>query len=274
MNIKALLITLLLILFVASPLLTAEPVPQVEGYRCIKAQGHLIWFNKEFLAQRPQLLNETIGAVIADLKHMNSLFPAPARKAVKPTAIWLELETEPFGTVSGKGAVYHPSERWLIEHDKMPEMAKGVQICSARNFLQVRNEKAGMTIVHEMAHAYYHILEKDRPDVKAAYEVAKRKGLYDQIGYMGSENTTGQLYKAYAMTNAHEYFAELSEAYFGCNDYFPYNRQQLAEHDPLGYSVIHRIWHLPEEYITQQLRQQTQNQSENAFDTNQASFEH
>jgi hypothetical protein len=273
MNCKAFFSNLSFIIFLAVSLAYAEPAPQVEGYRCIKVEGHLLWFNKDFMAKEPELLNKTIAAVIADLKQLNELLPAASREAVKPTAIWLELETEPFGTVSGKGAVYHPSAQWLAEHGKKTEMAKGVQICSAKNYLQLRNEKVGMTIVHEMAHAYYHILEKDRLDVKAAYEVAKRKGLYDYVGYMGSENTTHEVYKAYAITNAHEYFAELSEAYFGCNDYYPYNREQLKEHDPIGYNVIHRIWHLPEQYIQQQIDQQTQVESEEAFDTH-TSIEH
>ena len=263
MKSKTTLYTLLLILFIICPAIFSEPTPQLDNYRCIKADGHIIWFNKEFMAKEPHLLNRVIAGVIQDLKELDEIMPAAAREAIKPTQIWLELETEPFGTVSGKGAVYHPSAKWLIEHGKMPEMERGVQICSASNYLQDRKDKSGMTVLHEMAHAYYHLLGVDRDNVKVAYEVAKRKGSYEQVGYMGSENTTGELYRAYAITNAHEYFAELSEAYFGCNDYFPYNRQQLLEHDPLGYSVIDKIWHLPADYIRSQ--QQGDTESEEAF---------
>ena len=39
-----------------------------------------------------------------------------------------------------------------------------------------------------------------------------------------------------------EYFAELSEAYWGRNDYFPYTRQELKTYDPTGFAVLEQIW--------------------------------
>ncbi len=48
--------------------------------------------------------------------------------------------------------------------------------------------------------------------------------------------------KAYALTNELEYFAELSEAYLGKNDFYPYNRKQLEQYDPDGYAIMKNIW--------------------------------
>lgn len=48
--------------------------------------------------------------------------------------------------------------------------------------------------------------------------------------------------KAYALTNELEYFAELSEAYLGRNDFYPYNRKQLEKYDSVGYGVMKTIW--------------------------------
>ena len=47
---------------------------------------------------------------------------------------------------------------------------------------------------------------------------------------------------AYALTDHKEYFAELSEAYWGRNDYFPYTRQELKTYDPTGFAVLEQIW--------------------------------
>lgn len=262
-NIANYLVLLLVVIFLAP--FTFAATRKVEGYRCIRLQGHPVWISKEFIAKDPELLKKVIQAVSSDLKMLDTSMPPAAREAIRTTALWLELETEPFGTVSGKGAVYHPSRQWLKDHGKEPAMVKGIQICSARNYLQWRQDKVGMTVLHELSHAFYHLLENDRYGVKAAFEVAKRKGIYNQVGYMHSDEITGKLYRAYAMNNAHEYFAELSESYFGCNDYFPYNRQQLQRHDPLGYDVIHKIWNVPAKYIRQQKEDQTVRQSEEAF---------
>ena len=48
--------------------------------------------------------------------------------------------------------------------------------------------------------------------------------------------------KAYAATNQEEYFAELTEAYFGQNDWFPHNREELRNYDPRGYKMIEEVW--------------------------------
>jgi hypothetical protein len=214
----------------------------VVGYSPTTVQGHSVWISDEFSSKDPGLLKRVLATLKKDFQQIDNLMPAAAKAAISSTAIWLELETGPLGEVSGNGAVYHPSSAWLKKHGQEPAMVRGIQVCSARNYLKWRNGKVGMTVLHELAHAYYHDIKKERSQVKVAYKRAAKKGIYNKVGYMQSEKKSGQLFKAYAMTNPHEYFAELSEAYFGCNDYFPYNRQQLKEHDPEGYEIVHKIW--------------------------------
>ena len=82
--------------------------------------------------------------------------------------------------------------------------------------------------LHELAHAY----DDRRPDrtaaVDAAFASAKARALY-------AEGT-------YAMTNADEYFAELSEAYFARNDIYPHVREDLRTHDLDGFTAIEAAW--------------------------------
>ena len=61
--------------------------------------------------------------------------------------------------------------------------------------------------------------------------------MYDQI-----EHTCGLVGPGYASLNPLEYFAEISEAYFGYNDYFPFNRSQLKAHDPFGHDLVETLW--------------------------------
>jgi hypothetical protein len=51
-----------------------------------------------------------------------------------------------------------------------------------------------------------------------------------------------------ALTNEYEYFAELSEAYFWRNDFFPFNRNQLYEYDPMGAEMIRTGWGITIDY--------------------------
>jgi len=39
-----------------------------------------------------------------------------------------------------------------------------------------------------------------------------------------------------------EYFAECTEAYFGVNDFYPFNKAELKEHDPDMYDLLTDIW--------------------------------
>lgn len=48
--------------------------------------------------------------------------------------------------------------------------------------------------------------------------------------------------EAYALTNELEYFAELSEAYLGRNDFYPYVRKDLEKYDPKGYELMKNTW--------------------------------
>ena len=48
--------------------------------------------------------------------------------------------------------------------------------------------------------------------------------------------------RAYAMNNATEYFAEGTEAYFGTNDFYPFVRPELEEHDPEMARLVKKLW--------------------------------
>ena len=53
----------------------------------------------------------------------------------------------------------------------------------------------------------------------------------------------GKKEKAYAATNPMEYFAEASEAYFGTNDFYPFDRAELERHDPEMFALVDKLWH-------------------------------
>jgi hypothetical protein len=96
-------------------------------------------------------------------------------------------------------------------------------------------------VLHELAHGYHHlVLGVKHGGIEAAYKQAVDRKLYESVEYVN-----GGKQKAYAMTDSKEYYAELSEAYFGKNDYFPYTRTELAKHDPVGYRLMESTWGKP-----------------------------
>ena len=77
----------------------------------------------------------------------------------------------------------------------------------------------------------------DEQRIQAAYEKAKADRRYESVA-----RNDGKTERAYALTDAKEYFAEATEAYFSTNDFFPYNRDDLRGHDRTIYDVLEEVW--------------------------------
>jgi hypothetical protein len=134
---------------------------------------------------------------------------------------------------------YHPGIDWLTDRGYDPRLNKKVHIPHAAHLLSRQQMlKHPAVILHELAHAYHdQILRFDHPDIVKAYEEAMQKGIYEK-----SLLYTGDVVKHYATTNHKEYFAEATEAYFYHNDFYPFVRAELRQHDPAAYDVMRRVW--------------------------------
>lgn len=113
-----------------------------------------------------------------------------------------------------------------------------VNIRSASQFLHLLRGSQPMALCHELAHAVNQLEFNGRnDDVVAAYREALRSEVYQHVPQNGSQPK-----RAYALTNADEYFAETTEAYFGYNDFYPHTREDLQRFDPTGYALMVKIW--------------------------------
>jgi hypothetical protein len=138
---------------------------------------------------------------------------------------------------------YHPSKDWLISHNMNPSMAGGVEMINPYKFLFVGKYFSNQPYVflHEFSHAYQdrYLSKADQSIISKAYTHALSLELYRSVHCVD-----GRIGDAYARTNDKEYFAELTEAYFGTNDWYPFNREQLKSYDPVGYAMIEKVWEI------------------------------
>lgn len=135
------------------------------------------------------------------------------------------------------GAQHHPSTEWLVKNGYPTEFAGHVEICNWREFTGLVRSQP-FCLLHEMAHAYHHLTPAIDPLIRTAYDQAKAAGLYRQV----TRSHGKVLVEAYALSNPHEYFSELSEAYFGENDFAPYDRAELRAYDATGFAMIEQVW--------------------------------
>lgn len=166
------------------------------------------------------------------LQELSRALPLEACEALRKSPIWLGLDDG--HTLL---AEYHASADWLRANGYNPEKAKGVEIGNASRFLKADREQPWV-LLHELAHAYHdRVLGFDHPGILAAYAAAKASGNYEAV-----LRSTGKTERHYAMTDAKEYFAEGTEAWFGVNDFYPFVRVELEKHDPALARLLEQVW--------------------------------
>lgn len=157
----------------------------------------------------------------------------PVLEFLQTIPIWLEWAAKTNGA-----AEYHPSREWLIENGYNPEKAGCIEINNAANFVRWSKKDQPSMLLHELAHAFHdQVLGWKDADVKNAFRQARESGRYEKVAYVNGGKT-----RSYALTNEKEYFAELTEAYFGRNDFYPFIRSELEAFDAAGFSVIAKKW--------------------------------
>jgi hypothetical protein len=114
-----------------------------------------------------------------------------------------------------------------------------VHLPRAESVATVRNvSEQPWVILHELAHAYHdQVLGFDDPRIIAAWEAFKRGGAGDDALLFDGSRT-----RHYGLTNHKEFFAEMSEAYFGTNDFAPFNRAELKTGFPELHALLAEIW--------------------------------
>lgn len=204
-----------------------DPVEkEVEGWK-IKVDPQLLAKEHEEVATR------AFTALANHLQRVKYIVPKDRCEQLQKLPIWIELQ----GNL--KNMQYHPDRGWLLANKHDPRLVKHVHIPQAKELFDPHMwAKHPYVVLHELAHAYHdQVLSFDHAEVQAAYDSAKEKKLYEEVLLY-----TGKKVKHYGLTNHKEYFAESTEAYFGVNDFYPFVRAELKEHDPTMFTLLEKIW--------------------------------
>ena len=201
------------------------------NYTVQTVEGWKVYVNNTLLAGEKALGAQCLRLLEDHLYRVGRVVPAGPLKELKKVPVWLELKGQ------GAGACYHPSRRWLEGHDHNPEKAKSVEISNARNFLAWSHQQPWM-MLHELAHAYHHqVLGHGQKDIRQAFGNAVKKKTYEAVLHCN-----GSTVKHYALSNDQEYIAEMTECFFGTNDFYPFVRAELQQCDPGMYAVLKELW--------------------------------
>lgn len=160
----------------------------------------------------------------------------PEKSLVGLRAVNIELDLDYSGL---KNMQYHPDADWLKKQGYSENLAKCVHIPVVADFLSpFENHRMPWVVLHELAHGYHdQVLGYEEPRIKAAWKKFRDSGKYKSV----LTNRWG-MHEHYALANQMEFFAEMTESYFGSNDFYPFVAGELQQAEPEVFALMAEIW--------------------------------
>lgn len=182
--------------------------------------------------ERPKLTRESLIMVHGSLSNVIAAMPRSAVELLQTIPIYI-TDTRS----SGRAAHVHMSAEWLREHGEDEMKVHAVDICDPTLLSRYLIDQPWM-ILHELSHAYHakFFSAEDLSELESLHRRALQAGKYGKLPYLST------IRDHYGATNPHEYFAESSEAYWGKNDFYPFNRDDLKDYDPEMYYFVAKVW--------------------------------
>jgi len=199
-------------------------VPSAHTNRMI--EGWTVRVDDRLLKGEGTALGErALKLLTARLVAITTVVPEKALTGLRAVKIELDLDYPGLGFMQ-----YHPDVGWLKEQGYSEDLAKCVHIPDVEDFLSpFENHRMPWVVLHELTHGYHdQVMGYDEPRIKAAWKKFRDGGKYQSV----LTNRWG-MHKHYALTNQMEFFAEMTESYFGSNDFYP----SIFDYDTPGGTV-------------------------------------
>jgi hypothetical protein len=228
----------LLMFLLGSAMVHGEEAAKPSRHTTRTVEGWTVRVDDRLLqAPNEELGSRTLRFLEAKLSDIKIIVPADKVKKLQAVTIVLDLTHGKLGPMQ-----YHPSAEWLTENGYSADLVKCVHLPRAADVATSRNTREQpWVMLHELAHAYHdQVLGFEEPRIREAFEKYKKSGHGDKTLLYD-----GRRVKHYALTNPKEFFAEMTESYFGSNDFFPFNRGELKESEPDIYALMKHIWDTP-----------------------------
>jgi hypothetical protein len=183
--------------------------------------------------ENKEVADAALKSLANHLQRIKYIVPKDRLAKLQQLPIWIDWEHK-LGNMQ-----YHPSRGWLLANGHDPRLVKHVHIPRAKQLLDPAQwAKHPYVVLHELAHSYHdQVLGFDNREVIDVYDRAKQAGTYEEVLLY-----TGRKVRHYGLTNHKEYFAESTEAYFGVNDFYPFVRAELKQHDPRMHELMKTVW--------------------------------
>jgi hypothetical protein len=151
---------------------------------------------------------------------------------LKTIPIWLELEDNAVPYLA-----YHRCKNTLKAKGLNPDKLNAIEIGSSDNFTEWQ-EFQKYILLRYMAYAYYDkYLQDQKGRIDSAYSKTLKNGKYTSV-----LRFDGKKVRHPALNNAKEYFARMTESYYGLGDHYPFIQFELHQYDPDTCDLMTELW--------------------------------
>ena len=206
-----------------------NPLVVKEEYTLITEDGFTINVNEKIVAGTNTA--RALALLKSDLQKLVALLPTDVVNQLRSKTIWVE-------SVSGvQSVLYH------VSNTKVPEKEGCVEIGNLFEYYDRVNLKQPYLLLHSLALLYLdQFVSNDQKNLleqtyNAAIAERKYQSVYGTNGIKLILNQTPD-----AKKDKETYFAELTEAYWGENDFFPFDYAELERYDNDGFVLMEAIW--------------------------------
>lgn len=209
------------------PLPTAHITRTIEGWT-VRVDERLVSGEQAGLGARALKLLE------ARLVAITEVVPEKALARLRKITIQLDFSHGDLVPMQ-----YHPDAGWLKEHGYSEQLARCVHIPEIGDFLEPQGiHSQPWVVLHELAHGFHdQVLGFDEPRITAAWKRFRDSGKYQSV-----LTVSGKRHPHYGLTDEKEFFAEMSECYFGSNDFYPFVAGELQQAEPAIFELLADIW--------------------------------
>ena len=181
------------------------------------------------------LYKSMLTQLATDLTNIQRVIPEDYVSILQETTIWLE-QGMPLKVLNQ--TFFNGGRALTKKYGLVPESYGGVIVGNTKGYLAVAGIKPWQ-MLHELTHAFHQFkLKHNFQPIRQAYQMAMKNKQF----HPASDKRISR--KAYATKNQKEYLSVLTVIYFGKKYVYPRNRDELAEHDPVGYCAIVKAWGL------------------------------
>jgi hypothetical protein len=206
---------------------TAHTTRNIEGWN-VRVDDRLLKGDGAAVGER------ALKLLTARLVAITIVVPETSLKKLRAITIEMDLD---YGDL--RAMQYHPDAGWLKSHGDSEQLAKCVHIPAVESFLSpFENHRMPWVVLHELAHGFHdQTIGFDDARVTAVWKKFCDSGKYKSV-----LTSPGPMREHYGLTNQKEFFAEMTEAYFGSNDFYPFVTGELKQAEPETFALMEEIW--------------------------------